>query len=68
MVTVHPIPADAVEHNVFGYAFVTCRPPVELDRKGRDRFEQLWDLHPVEFYKMRQPGIGGLLRSGLRHS
>ena len=58
MATVQIAPADTVEHDVFGYPFVTCRLPVELVRQGRERFEELWNLHPAEFYEMRQPGTG----------
>jgi alkylated DNA repair dioxygenase AlkB len=56
MATVRMAPADTVKHDVFGCAFLTCRLPVELDREARARFEELWALHPTEFYEMRQPG------------
>lgn len=58
MATVQMVPTDAVEHDVFGYSFLTCCLPIELDRAGRERFEELWALHPAEFYEMRQPGTG----------
>ena len=58
MAMVHIAPTDAVEQRVLGYAFVTCRLPVDLNREGRERFEDLWGLHPAVFYEMRQPGTG----------
>ena len=47
------------EHLVFGESpFLTARLPEALDRDARERFEDLWSLHPAEFYEMRQPGTG----------
>jgi alkylated DNA repair dioxygenase AlkB len=58
MAMVHIAPPDAVEQLVFGCAFVTCRLPVDLNREGRERFDDLWALHPAVFYETRQPGTG----------
>jgi hypothetical protein len=43
---------------VFGCAFVTCRLPVDLNREGRERFEDLWALHPAVFYVEQFPSVG----------
>ncbi len=44
---------DAVEHEVFGYAFVTCQLAVELDRKVRARFEEVWAFRPDRFSEIK---------------
>jgi alkylated DNA repair dioxygenase AlkB len=58
-------PADAegmVEHCVFGrFAFLTTRLPAQLAREAQDRLDELWALHPAEFYEMRQPGTGATI-------
>jgi alkylated DNA repair dioxygenase AlkB len=48
-----------VEHRVFGrFVFLIARLPQPLAREAADRFDELWALHPAEFYEMRQPGTG----------
>ena len=44
---------------MFGCAFVTCRLPVDLNREGRERFEDLWALHPAVSYVKQFPSVGG---------
>ena len=58
MAMVHMAPTDAVELLVLGYAFVTCRLPVDLNREGRERFEDLWALHPAVSYTEQFPSVG----------
>jgi alkylated DNA repair dioxygenase AlkB len=55
-------PAGMVEYRVFGeFAFLTGRLPEPLAREAEARFEELWQLHPAEFYEMRQPGTGATI-------
>jgi alkylated DNA repair dioxygenase AlkB len=50
------------EHRVFGdFAFLTAHLPDALARDAEARFEELWALHPAEFYEMRQPGTGATI-------
>jgi hypothetical protein len=49
---------SAREYRVFGFPFFTARLPRELATAAAARFEELWELHPAEFYEMRQPGTG----------
>jgi alkylated DNA repair dioxygenase AlkB len=54
--------AGLTEHTVFGrFAFLTARLPEPMSRDARVRFEELWALHPAEFYQMRQPGTGAII-------
>lgn len=54
--------ASAVEHRVFeGFSFFTAKLPDELDRDARAGFEELWELHPAQFYEMRQPGTSKMI-------
>ena len=57
--------ADArplAERTVFGeFAFLTAHLPDALARDAEARFEELWALHPAEFYQMRQPGTGATI-------
>jgi hypothetical protein len=51
-----------VEHRVFGqFLFLTTRLPEPLAQEADARFEELWTLHPAEFYEMRQPGTGATI-------
>jgi alkylated DNA repair dioxygenase AlkB len=51
-----------VEHTVFGeFPFFTTRLPEPLSRQAEARFEELWALHPAQFYQMRQPGTGATI-------
>ena len=52
---------DVVERVVFGHSFLVGRLPAELEREGRERFDELWELHPAEFHQMRQPGKGTMI-------
>jgi alkylated DNA repair dioxygenase AlkB len=45
-------------HLVFGHDFFSARLPQELDRFGWLRLTELWDLHPTQFHKIRQPFTG----------
>jgi len=58
MTTVQGAPVGAVERDVFGYPFVTCRLPVELDREAHALFEELWELRPERFHEITQPFTG----------
>ena len=58
MTTVQIGPADTIEHDVFGCAFVTSRLPVELEREAYARFEELWTLRPERFHEITQPFTG----------
>jgi hypothetical protein len=58
MAMVHIAPTDAVELLVFGCTFVTCRLPADLNREGRERFEDLWALHPAVSYAEQFPSVG----------
>ena len=51
-------PTDAVQHDAFGYPFVTCRLPDGPEREGREGFEELWNLHPARFHEITQPFTG----------
>ena len=51
-----------VEHCVFGrFQFFTTRLPEPLAHEAECRSEELWSLHPAEFYEMRQPGTGATI-------
>ena len=58
MTTVQIPPADTIEHDVFGYAFVTSRLPLVLDREAHVRFDVLWELRPERFHEITQPFTG----------
>jgi hypothetical protein len=32
--------------------------PVDLNREGRERFEDLWALHPAVFFVEQFPSVG----------
>jgi alkylated DNA repair dioxygenase AlkB len=49
---------DIVEHRVFERPLLVGRLPEELARDAHARFGELWDLHPSEFYEMKQPFTG----------
>jgi alkylated DNA repair dioxygenase AlkB len=54
--------AGLAEHALFGrFAYVTTRLPEAMARNAEARFEELWALHPAEFYEMRQPGTGAVI-------
>ena len=52
---------DLKEHVVFGQSFFVGRLPIELARDTLARFGEFWDLHPAQFYEMRQPGKGTMI-------
>ena len=62
MAMVHIAPTDVVEQLVFGCAFVKSRLPVDLNREGRERFEDLWALHPAVFYAEQFPSVGCFIK------
>jgi len=45
-------------HEIFGWAVFSTRLPAKLERAGRQRLEELWDLHPRNFHTIRQPFTG----------
>jgi len=55
--------AGAVEQRVFGFPFFPARLPAVLADVAAARFEELWELHPAEFYEIRQPGTGKTISS-----
>jgi alkylated DNA repair dioxygenase AlkB len=62
MTTVLSTITCAVQHVVFDrYAFLTSCLPVALDCNAHRVFEELWALHPAEFYEMRQPGTSKMI-------
>src|SRR5262245_61430981 len=46
------------EHIVFNQSFLVGRLPSAMARAAQAQFGECWDLHPAEFYKIRQPGTG----------
>jgi hypothetical protein len=58
MAMVHMARTDALELLVFGCAFVTSRLPADLNRERRERFEDLWSLHPAVSYAEQFPSVG----------
>jgi alkylated DNA repair dioxygenase AlkB len=48
----------AAEHRVFGQVFTAGRLPEQLEREAAARFGELWELHPAQFYEMKQPFTG----------
>jgi alkylated DNA repair dioxygenase AlkB len=49
---------DIVEHRVFEWAFFVSGLREKLARESLERFGELWELHPAEFYEMKQPFTG----------
>jgi alkylated DNA repair dioxygenase AlkB len=46
---------ELTEQLVFGHVLSVGQLPAEIDREGRDRFDEFWDLHPEKFHEFRQP-------------
>src|SRR5262245_582861 len=46
------------EHVVFNRSIFVGRLPSAMQRASQAQFGGCWDLHPAEFYKIRQPGTG----------
>ena len=53
---------SSTEHCLFQrFAFFTAQLPDVLCRDAQARFQELWELHPSDFYQMRQPGTANII-------
>jgi alkylated DNA repair dioxygenase AlkB len=49
------------EHVVFNQLLFVGRLPRAMQDTAHSRFGACWDLHPAEFYQIRQPGTGVMI-------